>query len=79
MKIKDVPNQSFVTVITFCITLRYLAIGDAQVIIASNSQVSSAIVTRIMRETCDAVWNELMKKDILKVTTCEEQWKKVLT
>ena len=43
----------------FCITLRYLAIGDTQARkiarIASCYRVSHSVVSKIIRNTCDAI------------------------
>ena len=37
----------------FCVT------GDAQVITAENYRVSLTVVTRIIKETCQAIWDAL--------------------
>ena len=42
------------------VVLRYLVTGDAQVTIAANYHMSPAIVGRIISETCNAIWDELI-------------------
>ena len=48
-----------------CITLRYLAIGDAQAAIANCYRVSSPVADRIIRNTYDAIWTILNSKEYL--------------
>ena len=45
-----------------CVTLRYLATGDAQQTVADSYRMSKAIVCKIIKETCDAIWNVLIKE-----------------
>ena len=72
-KIRDVATPSE----RLCITLRYLATGDAQTTIASSYRVSPPVVSRIIRETCSVIWTELQKQDYLAVPTSEESWQNI--
>lgn len=60
-----------------CITLRYLATGDAQGTIASCYRVSPSVVSRIIRETCSVIWNILQEKGFLAVPSTVEEWIKI--
>ena len=72
-KIRDVTNPSE----RLCITLRNLASGDAQTTIASSYHVSPPVVSRIVRETCYAIWTELRNHGYLIVPSNEESWKSI--
>ena len=58
-KFRDVATPSE----RLCITLRYLATGDAQATIASCYRVSPPVVSRVIRNTCDAIWTILNSKE----------------
>ena len=60
-----------------CVTLRYLVTGDAQVTIAANYRMSPAVVGRIIKETCDAIWTVLIEKRFLQAPSREEDWVKI--
>ena len=62
LKFRDVATHGE----RLCINLRYLATGDAQGTIASCYRVSPPVVSRIIRNTCDAIWTILNSKEYLK-------------
>ena len=42
-------------------TLRYLVTGDAQYTVAVSYRISPSAVSRIITETCDAIWTSLKR------------------
>ena len=60
-----------------CVTLRYLATGDAQFTIASSYHVSPTTICRIIRETTQRIWDVLVQKGYLDAPNSEEQWLKI--
>lgn len=60
-----------------CLTLRYLATGDAQISLATRFRISPATVGRIIRETCQVLWNVLSEKGYLDVPNSKEKWLKI--
>ena len=69
----DVPSPAE----RLCVTLRYLASGDAQVSIALSYRISPTTVGRIIRETCEALWSVLQAKGFLKVPNEQNTWKEI--
>ena len=59
-----------------CVTLRYLATGDAQTTIAANFRISPTSIGRIIEETCPEIWNALVE-DYIAPSKSSEDWKKV--
>ena len=72
-RIRDVTSPSE----RLCITLRYLSTGDAQSTIASCYRVSPPVVSRIIRETCNAIWTVLQMEDFLHSPTTLDSWLKI--
>lgn len=72
-KIRDVTTPSE----RLCITLWHLASGDAQISIASSFRVSPPTVTRIIQETCGALWDQLKSRGYLEVPDTELQWRRI--
>lgn len=60
-----------------CVTLRYLATGDAQTTIATNYRMSPTTVGRIIQEVCDAIWDNLLHKGYICPPKTEKEWKKI--
>ncbi|XP_057310152.1 uncharacterized protein LOC130648138 [Hydractinia symbiolongicarpus] len=60
-----------------CLTLPYLVTGDSQVSIACSYRVSPTSITRIVAETCEALWTMLLREGYLKCPTTSEEWKKI--
>lgn len=60
--------------IRLAITLRYLASGDSMVSLSYAFRIAPQTVSRIILETCYAIW-DCLAKDFLKAPT-EEEWKK---
>ena len=69
-KFRDVASPSE----RLCVTLRYVATGDAQSTLASSYRISPSVVSRIIRETCSAIWTVLSEKKFLIVPSTEEEW-----
>jgi len=57
-----------------CVTLRYLVTGDAQTTIAASYRMSRSSVSRIVKETSDALWSGLMDNGYLKAPEKESDW-----
>lgn len=57
-----------------CVTLRYLVTGDAQSTIAASYRMSKSSVSRIVKETADALWNGLLENGYLKAPRNESDW-----
>ena len=55
-------------------TLRYLVTGDAQTTISASYRMSKSSVSRIVRETSDAVWNTLRENGFLKAPQNKSDW-----
>ena len=60
------------------ITLRYLATGDSQQSQAFNFRVGRSTVSKIVKQTCDVIWQKL-SPDYLKCPSTTEEWKKIST
>ncbi|XP_047141512.1 uncharacterized protein LOC124816382 [Hydra vulgaris] len=58
------------------ITVRYLATGDAHTTIAANYRMSPTTVGRIVHETCNAIWNNLLR-EYVKTPNSETEWEKI--
>jgi hypothetical protein len=59
-----------------CVTMRYLATGDAQTTIAMNYRISPSSVGRIIYKTCQALWQVLSPK-YLQCPKNETDWKRI--
>lgn len=57
-----------------CVTLRYLVTGDAQTTIAASYRMSKSSVSRIVRETSDALWSGLLENGYLNAPQSESDW-----
>lgn len=59
------------------VTLRYLVSGDSQVSIVASYRICLSVVGRIIKETCQVIWDTLTEKGFLSVPNCAEDWKKI--
>ena len=59
------------------VTLRYLATGDAFKTIGASYRISTASVSRIVKETCNVLWNVLKNKGFIKAPKTPIEWKKI--
>ena len=59
------------------VTLRYLVTGDAQVTIAASYRMSPTTVGRIVKETCQVIWEEMLSNDYLAVPSTINAWKTI--
>ncbi|XP_046386856.1 putative nuclease HARBI1 [Ischnura elegans] len=57
------------------VTLRYLATGRSLEDLKYSAAISPQLLSRIIPETCEAIYNSL--KEYRKLPTCEEEWKEV--
>ena len=57
------------------VTLRYLVTGDAQCTVAASYRISSSAVSRIITETCDAIWTSLKRMHYLDCPSNFREWK----
>ncbi|XP_057310470.1 uncharacterized protein LOC130648435 [Hydractinia symbiolongicarpus] len=58
-----------------CVTLRYLATGDAQTTIATNFRMSPTTVCRIIEEATAEIWNSLVENYVAIPKV--EEWKRI--
>ena len=58
------------------ITLRFLATGDSQQSLSFSFRVGKSIVSAIIAETCDAIYNVLMET-YMSAPTSKEEWLKI--
>ena len=59
------------------VNLRYLLTGDAQCTVATSYRVSLTAVSRIITETCDAIWTSLKRMHYLDCPSNVSEWKSV--
>ena len=59
------------------VTLRYLVTGDGQSTIAASYRSSITSVHRIVKETSDAIWDELQSAGYLRAPGTEDEWKSI--
>ena len=55
-------------------TLCYLVTGDAQSTISLSYLISETSVSRIIKETTDALWKVLSERGFIKAPSSEEEW-----
>ena len=60
-----------------CVTLRFLVTGDAFATIAHSYRMSETTVGRIVKDTCEVIWNVLKDKGFLKVPGNQNDWTKI--
>ena len=56
------------------VTLRYIVTGDAFKTIDASYRISSASVSRIVKETCNVLWTVLKNKGFIKVPETSKEW-----
>ena len=59
------------------VTLRYLTTGDSFKTISSSYRMSDTTVGRIVKETCNCLWNVLKEKDYIKSPKNSDEWKEI--
>ena len=59
------------------LTLRYLVTGDAQRTIAASYRISPSSITRILSETCNALWVSLLNLKFIDPPSTEAQWREI--
>ena len=59
------------------VTLRYLVTGDAQCTVAASYRIRPSVVSRIITETCDAIWTSLKRMHYLDCPSNVSKWKSV--
>lgn len=57
-----------------CVTLRYLCTGDAQITLATCYRISPAVVGRVIKETTEAIWNNLKERKFIDPPTHPRSW-----
>ena len=57
-----------------CVTLRYLSTGDAQITLAACYRISPAVVGRVIKETTEAIWNNLKERKFIDPPTHPGSW-----
>ena len=60
-----------------CVTLRYLASGDSHISHAASYRISQTTVGRLIPETCDALWDILIREGFMKVPKTVDEWELV--
>ena len=58
------------------VTLRYMATGCSYTELHYNFRISVSLLTQIIPETCEAIYN-VLKDDHLSTPTTEEKWKSI--
>ena len=59
------------------VTLRFLVTGDAQCTIAASYRISASTISRIISETCAAIWTSLKERNYLYVPSEKQEWKTI--
>ena len=59
------------------VTLRYLVTADAQCTIAASYRISPSTISRIITETCRAIWASLVENKFLEAPSMEAESKAV--
>ena len=59
------------------VTIRYLATGDAFKTIGASYRISTASVSRIVKETCNALWTVLKSKSLINAPATSNEWKTI--
>ncbi|XP_028408214.1 uncharacterized protein LOC114530792 [Dendronephthya gigantea] len=60
-----------------CVTLQYLATGNAYASIAASYCIGQTTVSRIVHETAQIIWQSLLEDGHLKVPQHADDWKKI--
>ncbi|CAB4034630.1 Hypothetical predicted protein [Paramuricea clavata] len=60
-----------------CVTMRYLATGDAFSTISMSYRIGETTISKIVRETTDAIWEVMVEKDFLRVPVNSQEWQKI--
>ena len=60
-----------------CVTLRYLSTGDAHVTIAASYRISPTTISRIVKETTEAIWESLIENNYLNPPQTKNEWRKI--
>ena len=61
----------------FCVTMRYLATGDAFSTISMSYRIGETTISKIVRETTNAIWEVMMEKDFLRVPMNSQEWQQI--
>ncbi|XP_065665346.1 uncharacterized protein LOC136086784 [Hydra vulgaris] len=59
------------------VTLRFIVTGDAQCTIAASYRISASTISRIISETCAAIWSSLKERNYLHVPSEKQEWKTI--
>ena len=59
------------------VILRYLVTGDAQWTIAVRYRKSPTTISRVLSETCDAMWVTLLNLKFIESPSTEAQWRAI--
>ena len=62
-----------------CVTLRFLVSGDSQSTISGSYRISRSSISRIVRETTQALWDVLLEEDFLDAPKSKNDWQKIAT
>ena len=60
-----------------CVTLRYLCTGDAQITLATCYRMSPAVIGRVIKETTEAIWNNLKERKFIDPPTHPQSWLRI--
>ena len=60
-----------------CVTIRFLATGDAYSTISASYRIGHTTVGRIIAETTDAIWDALVENDYLNSPKEIQEWKDI--
>lgn len=73
----NIKRESISAEERLCVTLRFLASGDSQSTISGSYRISRSSISRIIRETTQALWDVLLEQDFLEIPKTENDWRKI--
>jgi hypothetical protein len=73
----NIKRESISAEERLCVTLRFLATGDSQSTISTSYRISRSSISRIIRETTEALWDVLLEQGYLDTPKTENDWRKV--
>ena len=60
-----------------CVTLKHLVSGDSHVSVGMSYRISPTTVGRVIKETCNVIWNVLKNEGFLDAPASETDWEKI--
>ena len=73
----DAKRKPFTAGERLCVTLRFLVTGDSQATIGASYRMSPTTAGRIIKETCEVIWDIMLEKGFLSFPQNQAEWKAV--